>query len=102
MPKKDQETIEHLEGLLTKAIQAGKQETSGLVGDLKSDLKVLKSQLLDYIERDDKWKDEFAREIKKNTEFRLQTTGGMLLMKWLIGIFGATSVINFINFISKL
>lgn len=36
---------EYLEGLLVKAIQSGKQETSGLVGELKRDMSVIQEIL---------------------------------------------------------
>lgn len=42
MTKKDEQIIERLEGLLVKAVQAGKQETSGLVGELRTDIAVIK------------------------------------------------------------
>ena len=85
MTKKDQQLKDHLEDLLVKAIQSGKKETSGLAGDLKTGLKVLDQKMTDYIDNDNKWKKEQGIYIKENTEFRLQTTGGMSTLKWLAG-----------------
>lgn len=41
----DHKILEHLEGILVKAVQAGKQETSGLVGDIKRHLTLQDTKL---------------------------------------------------------
>ena len=59
---------EKLEGLLVKAVQSTKQETSGLVSDIKKDIAELKSN---YSKREI---DHFMSEIKENTVKILEQT----------------------------
>ena len=47
----DNQTYEKLEGLLVKAVQSGKKETSDLVGDIKDEILTLKIYHTEVIER---------------------------------------------------
>jgi len=96
MTKKDEQYKDYIEGLFVKFTQSTIQQNSALAGDYKTFLKVLDQKVSDYIINDNKWKEEQGINIKKNTEFRLQTTGGMSTLKWLAGsgfVGGAISII---------
>ena len=90
-----------LEGIIVKAIQATKAENSGLVADIKGDMRVFNQKLTDYIDRDDKWKETYAKEIKSNTDFRLTTTGGLVLLKVIIGTVGIGTVISLVKLFTR-
>jgi len=49
---------DYYEDLLVKAIQAGKQETSGLAGDLKASMQKLETKFDRHLELDKLWKEE--------------------------------------------
>lgn len=109
MTKKDEQIIERLEGLLVKAVQAGKQETSGLVGDIlnriepsieksiekhvNGKIRNLDSKLSEYIVSDNKWKDETKIDIKENTEYRLTAKGSVNTIKFIVGFLGFANIL---------
>lgn len=120
----EKEVVEHLEGLLFKAIQSGKQETSGLVDDVikriepaveksiekyvNGKIRLLDQKITTYIDNDEKWKDEHSKANEKligivnlNTEFRLQTTGGLVLVKFLLGFIGLGTLVSLIMNFTK-
>ena len=115
---------EKLEGLIVKAVQSGKKETSDLVADIikriepsveksiekyvNGKINRLDQKLSDYIKNDEEWKKahmeankELISSINLNTEFRLQSTGGLTLMKFLLGFVGFGTIISIILSIYK-
>lgn len=119
----DKDTLNKLEEIIFKAVQSGKQETSGLVTEVlkriepaversiekcvNGKIRLLDQKVTTYIENDDKWKDEHLKANEKlidvvnaNTEFRLQTTGGLVLIKFLLGFIGVGTFISLVmNFV---
>jgi len=119
-----EETKQYFEEIIFKAVQSGKQETSGLVNDVlrRMDPAIEKSiekyvngkinrldqKITDYIENDDKWKEDHLKAneklitiVNENTEFRLRTTGGIVLLQFILGFFGLGTIINLIVLFTK-
>jgi hypothetical protein len=115
----DKETIEQIEEFIFKAVQSGKQETSGLVDEVfrridpaiersieknvNGKIRLLDQKITTYIENDDKWKEEHLKANEKlidivnlNTEYRLQTVGGLIMIKFILGFVGFGTLISLV------
>ena len=119
----DKETIDHLEGIIFKAVQSSKQETSGLVSEVikkiepaveksiekyvNGKIRLLDQKVTTYIENDEKWKEEHLKAngklidiVNLNTEYRLTTAGGVATLKFILGFVGVGTLISLImNFV---
>lgn len=76
------EDREHFEGLIVKAVQAGKQETSGLVADIKTKFHLLDDKIDNYIKEDKEWKEEAQPVIDMGKNI----AGFSKITKMIIGI----------------
>lgn len=78
----NQQDREHFDGLIVKAVQAGKQETSGLVADIKTKFHLLDDKIDGYIKDDTKWK----KEAQPVIDMGMNIAGFSKVTKIIVGI----------------
>lgn len=104
-----QEEREHFEGIIVKAVQSGKQETSGLVDmimhkleggietsinkNVNGKLDKMNTKIDDYIKSDLLWKDTIMPSIEIMRKMEGFYTVGSAILKTLVILGGAGGVI---------
>jgi len=105
-----QEELEYLEGLIVKAVQSGKQETSGLVAmimhkieneldpaikkHVNGQFNDFKHEFRDYVESDIKWKDDARPVIEMGKNLQGASKVMLYLTGFVITIGGAFKIIT--------
>lgn len=81
----------HFDELILKAVQSGKQETSGLVADIKTKFHLIDDKIGNYIKEDMKWKEEAQPVIDMGKNI----AGFSKVTKIIIGVGGAIGSLYF-------